>query len=550
MPINLVLINPNPMPYNEQKAMIEEKSIFRYPTYSMPLGFAEMVAYIRQSIDFKNIKLIDFGVALHKFYENLNDNRVKTIDEFIANEINKCGFIPDVIGLSLMFSSSYKVSMKTIEMAKKKWPNAVSVFGGNQATNTYKELLNEPNIDYVVRGEGEIALCELIKRIKNKDKNFNIAGVYCKNKLEEKHGSAPESAEMLADLTMLPMPAYDIVDMDYYSKTTGGSVMWTRGCPYPCTFCATTTVHGRKLRYKSSDQCASEIKIQIDQYDMPVIAIEDDLLGPKKSTFLDTIRKILPIKKNTSFEVPQGLSVAVMDEERIDALVRLGVNSGALAIETGSEYVNRHIMKKNVDLDKAKKILNYMRKVGFSATTNFILGSPNETDSMRDETIKYLKSIDVDWIYIFHALPLPGSEMFSMFEEVTDIRTIDWDSIRLGKRDFNTEDIDSNDLEKLVYETNIDANYFNNSNYRHKRYEKTIQMFNTFVLKSFPFHIIARYMVALSLNKLDRHGEAEEQFCEIARWIKTDPESKSLYNRFKDRMPELEGYLELTCSGI
>ena len=498
MSINLVLINPNPMPYNEQKAMIEEKSIFRYPTYSMPLGFAEMIAYIRQNIDFENIQLIDFGVALHRFYENINDNHIKTIDDFIANEINKCDFVPDVVGLSLMFSSSYKVSMKTIEMAKNKWPNSVSVFGGNQATNTYKELLSESNVDYVVRGEGEIAFCELIKRIKNKDKKFNITGVYCKDKLEEKHVSAPESAEMLADLTMLPMPAYDIVDMDYYSKPTGGSVMWTRGCPYPCTFCATTTVHGRKLRYKSPDQCVNEIKYQIDQFDMPVIAVEDDLLGPKKSIFLDTINKILPIKKNTSFEVPQGLSVAVMDEERIDALVKLGVNSGAVAIETGSEYVNRHIMKKNVDLDKAKKILRYMRKVGFSATTNFILGSPGESDSMRDETIKYLKSIDVDWIYIFHALPLPGSEMFSMFEEVTDIKTIDWDSIRLGKRDFNTQDIDSNDLEKLVYETNIDVNYFNNSNYRHERYEKTIQMFNTFVLKSFPFHIIASCLLYTS----------------------------------------------------
>ena len=183
MSINLVLINPNPMPYNEQKAMIEEKSIFRYPTYSMPLGFAEMVAYIRQSVDFENIKLIDFGVALHKFYENLNDNRVKTIDDFIANEIDKCGFIPDVIGLSLMFSSSYKVSMKTIKMAKEKWPNAVSVFGGNQSTNTYEELLNEPNVDYVVRGEGEIALVELCKRIESGRSYDNVNNLWVKNHL-------------------------------------------------------------------------------------------------------------------------------------------------------------------------------------------------------------------------------------------------------------------------------------------------------------------------------------------------------------------------------
>ena len=166
--------------------MIEEKSIFRYPAFSMPLGFVEMVSYIRKSVDIKNIKLIDYGVALHRFYDNLNDSPIKNIDGFIASEIDKCDFIPDIVGLSLMFSSSYKVSMKTIEEAKRKWPGSVSVFGGNQATNTYKELLNDPNIDYVVRGEGEIAFGELIKRVKARGKNFDIVGVYDKEKLLKK----------------------------------------------------------------------------------------------------------------------------------------------------------------------------------------------------------------------------------------------------------------------------------------------------------------------------------------------------------------------------
>ena len=539
MAINIVLINPSSMPYGEQRAMIEEKSILRYPTFSMPLGFVEMVSYIRKSIKVKNIKLIDYGVALHRVYDGLNDNEFKNIDDFLASEIEQCDFVPDIVGLSLMFSSSYKASIKIIEATKRKWPKSISVLGGNQATNTYKELLNDSHIDYVVRGEGEIAFGKLIKQVEAKDKNFDITGVYDKNKLKKKDTTSPESAEMLMDLSEIPLPAYDIIDMNYYSKTAGGSVMWTRGCPYPCTFCATTTVHGRKLRHKNVDQCVSEIETQIDQFAMSTIVIEDDLLGAKKSVFLDTIHKVMPIKKNVIFRVPQGLSVAVMDEERIDALKKLGVSDGAVAIETGSEYVNRNIMKKNVDLDKAKKILSYMRQVGFGVTTNFILGSPHETDSMRDETIRYLKSIDVDWVYIFHALPLPGSEMFSMFEKVTDIRAIDWDSIRLGKRDFETDNIGSKDLEQLIYETNIDVNFFNNSNYRHGRYEKAIKIFNEFILKTFPYHIVARYMVALSLKKLGKYLEAEKQFCEITRWVDTDTESANLYARYKKRMPEL-----------
>ena len=98
----------------------------------------------------------------------------------------------------------------------------------------------------------------------------------------------------------------------------------------------------------------------------------------KKPRYLELVDAIVELKKNYDheivFELSQGLSVAVMDEERLDATLRMGCPGAQVAIESGSPYVQRNIIKKKVDLEKAKYLLSYMRRIGFEASVMFILG--------------------------------------------------------------------------------------------------------------------------------------------------------------------------------
>jgi radical SAM superfamily enzyme YgiQ (UPF0313 family) len=289
------------------------------------------------------------------------------------------------------------------------------------------------------------------------------------------------------------------------------------------------------MRYKSNEQCVREVRHLVADLGFTSIFIEDDLFAAKKSTFIPLADEIAKVREDCKFELPQGISVAVMDEDRVDAMLRMGITQAAVAIES---------MKKNVDLQKARRLLSYMRTAGFNAHTNFILGSPGETDAMRQETLDYMKTIDVNWIYIFHALPLPGSEMFDQFSEVADMRSIDWDSVRLGLRKFDTKDITAAALEELVYDTNVDLNFFSNSNVRHGRYDLAVRIWSEFILKPFPFHTVGRYCRAVALLKLGKTEEAHADFNVCVEWIRKNAESRRLYERYEDRMPELAVLLE------
>lgn len=534
--MNILFVNPNAMPYAEQEVLLRKTSILRFPTFSMPIGLMDLAAYIRERIEVSSLGILDFGVPLYDFYLNRESREPTTVDQFLDAELDNIGFEPDIVGISLLFASSHQMCLEIARKAKERWPNCSVIFGGNQATNIFRELLRHPSIDYVFRGEAELALVEFIERYRRGEREFSIQGVYGKNQVDEVGYS---SCKMLDDLKELPMPAFDLVNAEFYASTVGGSVMWTRGCPFRCTFCATTTVHGRDMRYKSNEQCLAEIQHLIDRYGIKSIFIEDDLFAAKKREFLELAEQLARIRGDCKFELPQGISVAVMDEDRIDAMLTMGIGQAAVAVESGSPYVQKHIMKKNVNLRKARELLAYMRKVGFRAHVNFILGSPGETDEMRRESIEYMKTLDANWLYIFHALPLPGSEMFGMFEQVADMRAVNWDTVRLGQRKFDTKDISAAALEELVYDTNIELNFFSNSNFRHGRYELSLEIWQDFILRPFPYHVVGRYCVALALRELGRLQEAEAELQKCVDWIKTNSESMRLFNRYKNRMPEL-----------
>src|SRR3989338_6766136 len=497
--MNLLLISSIAMPYNEVEAILEEKSILRIPTVAMPIGLMEMGAYVREKSCISNIQILDCGKEMGSFYINKEKLSSRSYQHFLRSLLDKVEFTPDVVGISLMFACARKSSLETAEIAKEKWKNCTTILGGNTATGMYKKLLDEECVDYVVRGEGELSLL-----------------------------------------------AFDLLDLDFYCNTPfygRGSVMFSRGCPFKCTFCGSSLVHGRRVRHKSNKKCLSEVKYLLD-YGFKHIKPEDDIWAIRKKKFMELADEIAKIRGNCLFELSQGLSVAVMDEERIDAMMRMGVKGAQLAIESGSPYIQKHIIKKNVNLDKAKKLLDYMRKVGFVAEVNFIFGFPGETDAMRKESIEYMKSLDVNWIYVFNCAPIPGTELFKEFEKVADMDSVDWDNMRVGRRLFDTIEITTEELENIAYDTNIEINFFNNCNMRNGRYELAIQCWNEIILNNYPFHTVGRYCRAIAYSKLKRMDDATADLRICVDWIRKNSESKRLFERYRAKMPLLEKLME------
>ena len=561
--MNLLLVNLSPMPMGDQEGFLN-KSQKRVPTFETPLGLLELAAYVRKRINNINIALLDIAADLHKIYLNRDVTQKMSVEQFIGSELDAVNRVPDVVGISIMFTNSHKSALKLAEMIKEKWNNSIVICGGHQATNCFDHFLSNRNIDYVLKGEGELSFVEFLKEYDGttrQDREMNIPGIYNRQKLKNATNKN-ESSPMIVDLDDIPMPAYDLCDIDFYRKKSNikdeGAIhtMWSRGCPFKCTFCASHAVHGRSMRFKSNDKIIMELHHIIEDLNFRKVWIEDDLFAINKKKLLELVDRIMANGWHGKIGIRNGLSVIVIDEEIIDAISEMGINQISLNIESGSLYTQKHIIRKNVPLDKAKRLIQYARKKDMKIDVPIILGFPGETLELMHESIKFAYSVDVDWVHFISASPLPGSEMFEQFVEmgVIDPETYDWDS-RWPRRDFDTPEITGVKLTQLVYDTHIALNFFNNNNLKHGRYKRAINYFTRRVIDRYPFHVVAIYCRGLAYMGLGEEEDAVEDFKKCVRLIGSSEKSingkavgdlqnaKQLFDRYCDRMPYLQPYL-------
>ena len=383
-----------------------------------------------------------------------------------------------------------------------------------------------------------MSLTEFIKNLKE-NKDENVCGFIDRATYE----SDPyQMSPQIKELDALPLPAYDLLDLDLYRDTEGACLMFSRGCSYKCTFCASHTVHGRVMRFKSAELILDNLEQLIVKYKFNKVSIEDDLFAVNRKVFFEVAGQIEKRGYFVEYQLPQGLSVNTINKDVVDALSSMGINKATIAIESGSPFVQKHLIKKHVQLDKAVDMLKYLREKNFVTYVNFILGFPGETKELMEETISFLKNLDVDWVYIFNALPLPGSEMYEQLIDagVITLEELDLDGMRMGRRTYDTPEISAVELEALVYDTNIECNFFGNSNLKHGRYQRAVDVFNKLILKPYPFHIVGRYFRALAYKQMGQNEKYASDIEECVKWIHNNQESNELYLTYGDHLDELK----------
>ena len=105
-------------------------------------------------------------------------------------------------------------------------------------------------------------------------------------------------------------------------------------------------------------------------------------------------------------------------------------------------------------------------------------------------------------------------------------------------------------MEKLIYDCNIEINFFNNSNMRNGRYELAIEWWERYVLRPYPYHLVGRYCRAMTYLKLGKKDQAISEIQECLRWIESNPESKRLYDTYKHGMPVVRYLLEAGSASL
>jgi anaerobic magnesium-protoporphyrin IX monomethyl ester cyclase len=516
----VLFINPPSVPYNVLRRSFEHRFAPLVQTIAMPMGILYLASTLERDLPGARVRIVDLA---RQYREDCDRGplREASFEEFVAEtlvrETTAHTFTPDFVGISILFSTAHKSTLRIAEVCRRLWPNATIVAGGMHATNTVESLLECKAIDYVCRGEAESIIADLVL----------LPGEHIPGVVGRKKPPPYDSAPLVYDLDTIPLPAWHLLPMEEYVRSDHSraraidridqdgeaTIVTTRGCPFRCTFCASWTVHGREMRYRSVENVLAELRILTRRYRVESLIPEDDLFSVKKPRFLALCRAITDeFGGRLHFQFPNGLSVATLDAEVIAVMAGMGMTVANIAIESGSDVVQRKIIKKNVNLEHARQVVQSCRDQGVVTRAYFILGFPGETREQMLETIVFAASLPADWSVFNIAAPLVGTEMYAQLLERREIdHTFNWDDAFFHERSYDTPEIGASDLKDLAYGANLRVNFFENYNLRCGNWARAADLYRD-VLRTYPGHLAAQLCLGEALQGAGDLAGAEEAF--------------------------------------
>ena len=323
------------------------------------------------------------------------------------------GFAPDVVGFAT-YTANVGVVLHLAAAVKARFPGIVVVAGGIHASFLPETVLRDPNVDYVVRGEGEETLLELVRALEARTHVGAIKGLARREAGEIL--SAP-AREMFADLDRLPLPAYEDVDFGkYYLAVTRAvtfgrvaSVLTMRGCPYPCSFCSHHFGYGVRTRKRGVSSVIEEVRLLHDVHGIRELQIEDSSFTCDPRRVIEICSEIVRLGLKLTWNCNARADTA--SDELFAAMKAAGCERVLLGAESGSQRM-LDAMKKGITVEQIRRAVALARKHRMRITCAFVLGTPGETRETAEETYRLMMELDPDYVMFSVLVPSVGSELF------------------------------------------------------------------------------------------------------------------------------------------
>ncbi len=305
---------------------------------------------------------------------------------------------------------------------KKACPNIKIVVGGLWYSYLSKETLEENSaIDFVVMGEGEITFNELMDALNKEKTNFkNIAGLASRENGKVIFGPI---RELILDLDVLPLPAYDLFPMEKYVGHTHWKpfmeIVTSRGCTHGCTFCYEWSEHDPRAlkqfynwRAKSAKRIVDEVELLEKKFGVKVIVIQEDnfnLNGKRAREFCEEkLKRGLEMKW-----VSLGCaSDWVRAEKDIPLMKKAGMFMGVFGIEVASNQELRKLAK-GITVDQIYKTIEILRRNDIAIVGDIMIGFDYDTEKIIKDRFAFSDKVDPDILWIGYLTPPPGSPIWT-----------------------------------------------------------------------------------------------------------------------------------------
>lgn len=355
---------------------------------------------------------------------------------------------PDIVSISAL-TPTIGVALDTADKVKQVKPDAIVVLGGYHPTFQFEEVLSEPSVDLVVRGEGEYTFLDLVKTI---ERNRDLADVEGLAFHDENDGSlvvTPERA-IITDLDELPFPAFHLFPMDKYKilniTTNVATIITTRGCPMQCSFCSSAALHGHHLRRRSYQNVCDEIELRLTDQNIDTIAFMDDTFTLNKKFVKDFCSEIK--RRNLKFWWGCTSRVDSLDEDLLQTMK----DAGCITIFIGVESADQQMlddMHKNITVEKTENAFKLARKIGIRTIASCVIGMPQDTKKSIQKTINFVKKLNPNYALFSLATPYPGTRFYNETFNKNLIQIKDWSKYTLIDPVLTTIDCSSKELRSI-----------------------------------------------------------------------------------------------------
>jgi len=348
------------------------------------IGLGYIASYARSMHSDLNFTILDTRVATKK----------ETSDFFCTNF--------DLIGITAL-SPVYHEVIEIFTHLRTTKPETPICLGGPYVTTIMQEIFEETPADFAVYGEGEITFSELISYIKGALPLESIKGL-----MYRKDGRiiTNEPREQIEDLDSLPLPAYDLFKMNRYPMHR---ITTSRGCPYKCVFCNSSSIWLGRWRKRSPEKIMEEIRFLIENHKKKVFFFNDNSFNID----LKRIELFCTLLLKNNFKILW--STPVRPELINDEIAHLMKKSGCYNVSIGIESANNEIlkkMKKKNTIEKMNDGIRIFKKAGIEVLGQFVIGSPGDTLKTVKESIDFAKNSELDYVMFYSILPFKTTEQW------------------------------------------------------------------------------------------------------------------------------------------
>ncbi len=362
------------------------------PTTADQPGFAKS-PYFPNGILFLAAVLEKHGYEV-KIYDNNVDTRKPK--DFAT-------FNPDLVGFSVLTGRSIGNAIAQSIEFKKIVPGVKIVWGGVHPSLLPEQTIAESYIDYVVIGDGEYTLLELVKHLEGSNIQLEeIKGLVYK---QDNKITRNEPRPFLKSLDELPDPAWHMINVKKYPEVTLNS---SRGCPFRCTFCYNQGFNKGRRSDFSAERVVAQIEHMHQQYGITTIKFFEDNFTANRKRLREfcrlVIRKNLKIKWNCESRIS-------LNEEDIVLMAKSGCTWIGLGVESGSPRI-LDFLQKDIRLGDVEKVCQLLARHKIMPIAYFMAGIPTETLEDFKMTLELIKRLDILGYQYMIYRPYPGTPLF------------------------------------------------------------------------------------------------------------------------------------------